>query len=485
VTYGHWLDQARDALRAAGHTAAEGRADGHADAAATIAARNRVYRQLVRLTDHIGRPITRPISTAIADQLVNSTRRLATTTPAKLLGVGLRAATTDFPAIADATAGRPGPVARQLSSAADAIGLAADILSSHLGPPRSRPRTPEGQALAARAGQRGALADISRLTTDAIDVDRRLAGWLSRGRPARTLKPVYRPVTDRLRWWTRGHYPTVLHDIAGQHSGESVLRLLDVAPATERSTGARQVASPHDVVAVLDTARAWLQQQPSQAQLVHVRALTRLAATITQGASALGPETVGTAEGGAYAHRWHQIARKLQNVVGLDDRPDQLVREVVAATDWLHEQFQAQVVTRRQTGAVPEEWRTGVSTMLGRLPTLAGQLDLAVIAAVSRGELCVPQHELDLSAPKRGVFHAKAGWRKALLGDDQVRILRHHLVGAAKIPPDREQALRQALGDPAALARLSYSAPPSPTETSSMPPDPTRPERSARRRMTR
>jgi hypothetical protein len=101
----------------------------------------------------------------------------------------------------------------------------------------------------------------------AVAQPRRLLGWLARSRPARTLRPVYQPVADRLRWWTRGPHPRLLQRIADSSSGESVLRLLELAPATERSTGPRPVASLRDVLDTLDATRGWLQQHPQAKDL--------------------------------------------------------------------------------------------------------------------------------------------------------------------------------------------------------------------------
>jgi hypothetical protein len=94
--------------------------------------------------------------------------------------------------------------------------------------------------------------------------------------------------------------------------------------------------------------------------------------------------------------------------------------------------------------------------MQGRLPGLAAQLNQVVGAAVTQGQVCVSQSELDLSAPRRGIFLAKARWRRATADDDEVQALRHELALAAQVPADRERALRQALGNPAAIARSAF-----------------------------
>lgn len=232
MTYGYWLDRGAAALAAAAQ-AGPARARGHADAATTVAARNRVYAQLRRLHAHLAPGLVPGArSDALADQAVDVSHELTTTTAARLLGLGLAAATVDPPAITAAPAAPQPVIADHLVAAADAFGLAADILASHLGP--RRPRTPQGQAIAAGAGQRDAVADLAQLAHTTAELDRRLVGWLSRSRKASTLRPVYDRVLTRLRGWTRSGYPALLGQIATRRTagGESILRPLEVAPAT-------------------------------------------------------------------------------------------------------------------------------------------------------------------------------------------------------------------------------------------------------------
>jgi hypothetical protein len=463
MTYGQLLDRARDALGAAGDTAVETNASGHASVAATVAARTRAYEQLIRLVDQISGPVPGRVVVPVAEQLVNSHRRLAATSGGRLLGVGLRAAYVDLPTLTPASAASDtGPVAPHLAAAADHLGIAADLLAGHLGDLGGRPRTPEGRAIAAGAGHRGALADLARLATEMIDVDRRLVGWLARGRPVRTLRPVYEPVTDRLRWWTRSPYPRLLHRVADSSAGESVLRALETAPATERSTGPRPITSLNDVLHTIDTTRAWLEQHPQTTHLAHARAVARLAVTITRGAAASNPP--GDPAGDrAEAHRWARIVRRLRNLgeLGAGDR-DHLVAELLTANDWLHHQLHAHNDAGRATIGGDAAWREALSTLKGRLPALAKQIDGVVAAATTQGQLCVPQAALDMSAPRRGIFMAKAGWRQATPTDHPIETLRSDLTSAARVPADREKALRQALGDPAALARLAFAQPATP-----------------------
>jgi hypothetical protein len=133
------------------------------------------------------------------------------------------------------------------------------------------------------------------------------------------------------------------------------------------------------------------------------------------------------------------------------------VQELDAAADWLRGRVRAQLAAPAQTRAMLDaEWHAALPKILGKLPGLAAQLNHAVAAAARQGHLCVPQSELDLSTTTRGIFYAKSRWRKATAADDQVQELRDRLDIAARVPTNRERALRQALGDPAALARDAY-----------------------------
>jgi hypothetical protein len=229
-----------------------------------------------------------------------------------------------------------------------------------------------------------------------------------------------------------------------------VLRLLEPAPVTDRSTGPRPVGSLRDVLHTLDTTRAWLQQHPQQAHLAHARAAARLAVTIAHGVPG------GRTGGPTNARRWEQIARKLHDLTELGDaRSDHLLHELEAAQGWLHHQLGAHQAADPTAG--DPNWRDAVSTLQGRLPALAEQIDRYISVATSRGQLCVPQAELDMNGPRRGIYYAKAGWRRATPTDDPIQTLRSALYRAAQVPADREKALRQALGNPAAIARASFA----------------------------
>ena len=454
MTYGHWLNRATAALQNAERAAADGRAGGHAEAAAAVAARGRVYHRLVHLVDLLSGPVP-PVSTAVADRIVNSASRVKEAGVGRVLGVGLRAASDTGAQLSGADDGDE-EVVGHLREAADALGFAGDTLASHVGPPGGHARTPEGHAIVLGAGQRGALGDVAQLASGALAADRRLVGWLARGGPARTLRPVYRPMVDRLRWWTGGNYPAVLRDIARQETGESVMRLLAVAPATEQSTGPRQIGSLDDVVDVLDTARAWLRQHPSRAQHAHIVTVTRLAVTVT--AAAVRHDVNGLTDARYLGQRWSSVAKALSDFAGLErGKPDAMVHDLSAAADYLRARIQPKRADPLDDHAVlPAHWRSGLSALLGKLPGLAAELDRAVATAIARGQLCIPQAQLDLSAPHRGIYYAKTQWQKATNDHEEVQALRHRLTTAASSPADGDSALQRGIGHPVAVAQLAH-----------------------------
>jgi len=458
VTYGYFLDRAAAALHAA-RTAATGRVAGHADAAAAVAGRAHLYHGLSRLVGLLaGRTQLGPITLAAADHLVNSPRRVAAAGPAGVLSTGLRAATAGW-------AAGTGPPAEAAESAlvlawrqsADAVAAAGDILASHLGG-RGPARTPEGRAIVLGAGRPAALADIAALAVAAVAADRRMPRWLTGRGTDRTLRTVYRTATDRIRWWTGSGYPAALRGIAastaGQSAGQSVLRLLEVAPATEQSPPIRPVTSLSDVAAVLQVARAWLMQHPGDMQLRHLTAATRLAVTIAAAHQRLA-DGDHPADPGWHLNRWRAVATWLPRFTdgGATRPPPPLVVQLDTATDWLHTHLAA-VSAAGPVDRAPD----GRRRLLGALPGLADALRAGVLALAAPAEARFPPRlyargaAIDLeSIPRRGIFYARARWEPAGPDHDDVQVLLGRL--RSFTPADPDTALTHALNPAASPVR--------------------------------
>jgi len=466
MTYGHFLDQAAAALQAVRAAAATGRVPGHRDAAAAVAGRDRLYRGLNRLVGLLaGRTQLGPVTLAAADHLVNSSRRIAAAGPVGVLSTGLRAATggrwaggTGPPAEAAESA-----VARAWRQAADAVAAAGDILASHLGG-RGPACTPEGRTIALGGGRAAALADIAALAVAAIDVDRRMPRWLTGHGNDRTLYTIHRAAVDRIRWWTSGGYPAALRGIAASAAGQSVLRLLEVAPATEQSPPARPVTALSDVAAVLHVARAWLMQHPGDIQLRHLSAATRLAVTVTAAHQRLGVDD-HPADPGWQHNRWRAVATLLPRFtdLGATRPPPPLVGQLDAAADWLHTHLAA-VSAAGRVDRAPD----GLGRLLGTLPGLADALRVGVLALAAPADARFPPRlyargaaiELE-STPRRGIFYARARWEPAGLDHDDVQVLLGRL--RSLTPADPDTALTQALTQTVAslaLVPTSTAAPP-------------------------
>ncbi|MGH3450499.1 MAG: hypothetical protein ACRDQW_07180, partial [Haloechinothrix sp.] len=286
--------------------------------------------------------------------------------------------------------------------------------------------------------------DLAHLAHTAAELDQRLVVWLARSRKASTLRPIYEQVLTQLRWWTRSSYPALLGQIATRRNagGESILRPLEVAPATEQATGPQPVASLHDTLQVLDSTRAWLHQHPGQASYRHILAATRLAVTVT--AVAERHQAPVPAE----ATAWGQVARRLDEFTGLDGRkPDRLAQELDNASRWLRDQT-------RQPGVEPQ---AQLRLLVQQLPGLAHQLDLTFTAAVRRARLCVAHYRLGRST-SASIHPAEARWQRATLADSQVSAVRRALDGIASgSVPGRRATSRRATS----AARSAYPKPPS------------------------
>jgi len=480
VTYGHFLDRAAAALHTA-RAAASGRVPGHADAAAAVAGRAHLYHGLSRLVGLLaGRTQLGPVTLAAADHLVNSPRRVAAAGPAGVLSTGLRAATAGWAAgTAPPARAAESAVALAWRQSADAVAAAGDILASHLGG-RGPARTPEGRAIILGAGRAAALADIAALALAAVAADRRMPRWLTGRGTDRTLHTVYRPATDRIRWWTGSGYPAALRGIAastaGETAGQSVLRLLEVAPATEQSPPIRPVTSLSDVAAVLQVARAWLMQHPGDMQLRHLCAATRLAITIAAVHQRLGGGDHPT-DPGWQLDRWRAVATWLPRFTdgGATRPPPRLVVQLDAATDWLHTHLTADLAA--VPAAVPvDRAPDGRVQLLGALPGLADALRVGLLALAAPADARFPPRlyargaAIDLeSTPRRGIFYARARWEPAGLDHDDLQILLGRLRSLTPADPDTalthtlnptaSQAVTQAL-TPAAASPARTRPPP-------------------------
>ncbi len=416
MSYGHWLDRAAEALRAAQQAATGHQLRHHADAAAAVAARTRVYHALTRLTrlfDNV--PIHNPSLTG-ADRMVATARKRAAADPAVILMTGLHLAAAADPNLPRETA-PDHPVAHRLGEAAQALTTAGDIIVSHVGDQKTGPRTLEGRALALGTGRAGALADVARVALQALETDRDLRIWLLRHGAPHTIGALYEATGERMRWWTRGNFDNALRTIAARHIQESVVRLLDVAPATEPSTAPRAVTSLDEIARAIETGRAWFTQNSGAAGLAHIRAAIHLGATVAAAAVRLHTNP-SAPDPTVHLRRWTALGTSALNLADLGgpDRPA-VVQEMRYAADWLRMQLRDHL----ERGTTPEDWPHQLRRMTGRLPGLAAALYLAASGTVTRGEMLARPADLYHSSTRGGVFYARTDWQPAHVDNSDVR----------------------------------------------------------------
>ena len=160
-------------------------------------------------------------------------------------------------AIAPGPIAATSPPARSLIAAADSLGVAGDILASHLHPGM---RTPEGVAIRAGGGVVPAAVDLARVASDLIAVDLAVPGWLQRANDS--LDAVAQPLIDATHRTTSGTLPYVLGDVrAIRPSGPALLTDLIAVPAIDGPDA--DIHTTADAATRLRAARTWLWRNPN------------------------------------------------------------------------------------------------------------------------------------------------------------------------------------------------------------------------------
>jgi hypothetical protein len=261
MTYGYWITRARGHLGDALDAMAGGGPGGAADILSMTGSRARVYQQLARHAE------------LLIDPGSMSLRDLAPTASLATFRQRLRSA-ADHATIPGPTAGTSAPV-RSLIAAADSLGVAGDILASHL---HSGMRTPEGVAIRAGGGVVPAAVELARVASDAMAVDLAVSGWLRRADDA--LRAVAQPLVDGAHRTTSGTLPYVLGEVrAITTSGPALLTDLTAVPGVDGPDTAIHTAA--DAAARLHAARTWLWRNPDLLRLVHLRLGTQLGLAAT------------------------------------------------------------------------------------------------------------------------------------------------------------------------------------------------------------
>lgn len=261
MTVGFWHEEAQRALRAATSAVTGRRASDAAEINALVHARADLYHQMARITELLvgGRPVAEEANRATATLILGRHGQNLTR-----LYVGLRAAAVLDEHLPPAPAITAGP-ARSLRRAADALGVIGDIIAGHL-PFKRRPGTPEGRAIRAGGGVQGALADLARLTVEAVRLDGRLPTWLNRGGP---LAHTYRSAAETARWTSNSRLGLAAAQLVAAAKFEPGLRDLDTARSPLRPAPA--VDTVDTAIAAIQAARTWLWLHPDQVTGVHLQ----------------------------------------------------------------------------------------------------------------------------------------------------------------------------------------------------------------------
>jgi hypothetical protein len=437
MTYGHWIAQARTHLACAAQELSTGPGPATAVNLLSMASsRHNLYRQLRRHVELLtGDPTAFPHATRHpARQHVDSSARLAAALRAALGGAA--GAPDTLPPAAPTT-----PACRSLDAAAQCLAVAGDILATHLGGSRQRPRTAEGVAIRAGGGVSSALAELARVALDTIAVDLVLPGWLkAAGAQHRTIGA---PVADAAHQAATGALPAILGDlIAAGRAGPSLLHGLDAAPTPGQAEA--DVRTVEDAVASLRAVRTWLWQNLGQHHAIHLRLGTQLGLAVTILAAADPTDHTSS------TRAWRRAAAAAAQIEGSTP-----VGEAGQVAD-----TQAAVLAWTRTalhGAEPPP----VGELAAQLPALAETLFDGVPRAVERGEIFVNQTALS-GTPRGLIVHAAAVWRRASIGDATIRELRNALGTArdargGEDTPTRPSRVRSAFQRP---PRLNSAQPP-------------------------
>ncbi|MBQ1076756.1 hypothetical protein KBX06_26930 [Micromonospora sp. C31] len=415
MTVGHWYREAYQALRVAATAMAQRPADNAADINAAVIARSAVYAQLARATELLvgARPAAEVPDRAGASTILRRRGQRLTQ-----LYVGLRAATIvdrQFPPSPAAVTAEP---ARSLLRAADAVAVIGDILASHV-PPGQGPRTPEGLAIRAGGGVQSGIAEIARLTSNAVIVDIALPGWLNHGRGH--LAEIYRPAAETARWTASSGLGGIARELIAAGRGQPPLDGLDIARSPLNP--APSVRTVDDAVAAMAAARSSMWQDPGQVTGAHLQLGTQLGLAVHILISGGAPRMVGG---------WRQAA-----IAAADLRATPLVgagRDAAAELTEVLRWARTQAAVGSDGHAQLRDRQ--VVRLSSELPFLAATLHRGLSAALQRGELFV-KAEMPLARPAGSlIFRAAKRWRSAVSDDDVVQDLNRGL--AQRQQPDND-----------------------------------------------
>ncbi|MFY1595902.1 hypothetical protein [Micromonospora sp. WMMD737] len=400
MTVGFWLEEAQRALRAATSAVTGRRASDAGEINALVHARADVYHQMARITELLvgGRPVTEEANKATATLILGRRGQNLTR-----LYVGLRAAARKDEHLPPAPAITAGP-ARSLRRAADALGIIGDIIAGHV-PFKRRPGTPEGRAIRAGGGVQGTLADVARLTIEAVRLDSRLPPWLNRGGP---LAHTYRSAAEAAEWTSNSRLGLAAAQLVATAKFEPGLRDLDTARSPLHP--APTVDTVETAITAIRAARMWLWLHPAQVTGVHLQTGTQLGLAVHILTARGKPDMIGG---------WRQaaIAAADLQATPASGPAQNAAAEISEALRWARSMLviTAQEDARRQARN-PER-------LVSEMRLMAATLHRGLRAAVRHCNLFVRADAILHRPAGSLVYRTVPRWRPATSNDDLVRDL--------------------------------------------------------------
>jgi len=407
ATYGQFIDDAT--LRLAHALTEPINLAAPRDVLTLLQARTRLYRSLAgAITTHTFGENNGAAATAIRS-LQDRERALVaqlhtdltTTANATKATLGLDPATASGPA--------PAGTADHLRRAADAAGVAFDLLATHLDSDRL-PRTPDGQRLRGGDAGRAAIADATMLARGAAELDQRTATTLHAA-TARITDPALRPVltaavADVERVARVGVAPFA-HAVSAMLRTEHRAGVDELAPAATLGPSWTGIGSPADAAIALDALRSWTTQHDVELTVTDLMNIAAVGARLTRltgfhHQQLDGDHTTTMAEATRSATAWRQAHMGLRELHTVHPAPPgaTLPQQLAAWVDThlRREAPGAGLATPRDPGRA-SEWHTSIQAITAYLPDLADAARRSLTELHENGRLIAANRALSGSGP--------------------------------------------------------------------------------------
>jgi hypothetical protein len=456
MNVGECLDTAAAALIAA---AARIRAEAHPDPYdiyGTLTARDLVYQGLGRLTALIR---NQDPSQHTVWEDIPLLRAAGSTGPGSdgghLLAACIQLARLNREQHVDfALLTKHGTIPALIAPAANAIGIAAEIVATHLNPGRplmsgghraglknnysgrhfeasqlstdalayGQFRTIEGAAIAIGAHRTLGLGEVARLGALAIEVDSAMMHWTD---------AWYNGESLRIGRLLASAVPLALGEI-GRSPPAILLRELEPAPVFARPSGPRPVDSLHDVLTAISAARLAVYNRWSHATVGLAIQTARLGFALTATISRINGE--GTSPSPVteeHAIVWRSIAMAANDLADIRDGQDNpFPSELGSAALWLR-QHTPQI--SNNPPSANGDWTSALQRIQADLRKLCAEMIEPLRSAV-RYRMILTSQQVFRGRIKAGIQVAETKWQTARAGHSALAKLVAGLHAASKLP---------------------------------------------------